>query len=658
MLIWLGSTPVEPPNPPPTSPDIPEVSNLVNSDPFDGSVVFEAHTFPLDPQLDQRGYALANSQLNFDPDNITPGPYDMQHEGESLIDAGLNTGDEDILENEFDPETSTTEISSFSFDDSPTFVDMLLRSADFEVPSDWHRPSCHTYQNEEMLEMRAIDEDADDDVEEVIRGHGISHPWAMGYPSPSPSDSSSSSNGSLLDLVTRYKEPTLSPFSPEMLVAQFASLTCGILSIKDGPTENPWRTMLLPMASGVPALHYAILSLSAFHASRQNQQFRIVGLKHMQKSIHYLSERLGTMRRDTALATTLVLAFSESWEQEISTGIRHLKAARKLVTQAVANQEGNADFEEMERLKFLRNTWVYMDVIARITANDTGDLEDLDALFVPVYGPQGPNEELDPLMGCATSLFPLIGRGANLVREVRKTTSNSPRIVSRAAALKAEIHRWRAPDHFETPQDESIEIAHSLNTAEAYRWAILLLLFQAVPMIASESPAVLAERILSSLVSVPLSSRVIIIQIFPLLVAGCELMGEDNRLLVEERWTSMTQRMTIGNLDRCWDVVHEVWKRRDEAACFLEDLDDQTITGDSGDISESLSRRSTLSPTTPCPRVVRPDQLQRQPLEAIYDIDQQMTVRGHCHWLTVMEDWNWAGTSPLPQLLVIDTDLS
>ena len=546
--------------------------------------------------------------------------------------------------NDFDDEITIDNKDVLSTEDSPLYDDILFQSEPADLSNDYSEFSAYPYQEQEMHDP--FYEGVDEDVEEIDDGERLSRQWPMHYISPSPTESSSS-NGSLLTLATLYKTPNFNPFGTDMLIARFTSETCGILSIKDGQHENPWRTMLLPMSFGVPALHHAILGLSAFHASRDDVRFRIPGLKHMQKSIQYLGQQLGVMRRDSALATTLVLAFSESWHEETSTGMRHLKAARTLVTQAIASNNDNADFEELERLKFLRNTWVYMDVIARITAADCDDSNNLDSLFAPVYGPESQDEDLDPLMGCASRLFPLIGDVANLVREIRKLKGSSPRIVSRAADLKAQILKWRPPLHLRVPQDESIEVSHALNTAEAYRWSAILFLYQAVPMIATESSGDLAERILYHLVAVPLSSRVIIIQIFPLLVAGCELITDENRLLVKDRWASMTSRMAIGNLDRCSDVVDEVWARRDLMMQLAQDGIKPDMMHDivADELPFPLRRGSTLSSTGGRPNVVRPDQLHRQSSDADFDIEQMMTVKGYGHWLTVMEDWNWAGES-------------
>jgi hypothetical protein len=81
--------------------------------------------------------------------------------------------------------------------------------------------------------------------------------------------------------------------------------------------------------------------------------------------------------------------------------------------------------DDLSRLKFLCNAWIYMDVIARLTSVDSDDSNDFDTTFVfsgdpndcppLVYG-EGDHPgfgidfgmpidaRLDPLMGCANTL--------------------------------------------------------------------------------------------------------------------------------------------------------------------------------------------------------------------------------------------------------------
>lgn len=553
--------------------------------------------------------------------------------------------------------------TSFSPGQSPRLIDLLLPGSDLDAPPPpefvdfqyepglQYRPQGHdaeqTYSTQECLE-------ADNGVEEIPR-QDPAIAWVMRWPSPSLSDSSSSSEGSSCNAM--YRQPGILPGSPEMLMLRFDRQTCGILSVKDGPNENPWRTMVWPLAHDSPALYHAISSMSAFHTSKEKPALRVHGIEHMRQSIECLATGIQNMRTDTALATTLVLAFSESWDQHTSTGIEHLRGAKVLVNRALTNHQHNAlDSEDLDRLKFLCNTWVYMDVIARLTSVDDDESNDFDTALT-AYGPMFRCHEVDPLMGCASTLFPLIGRVANLVRKVMRVPSNTITIVSQANDLKTAIEKWEPPCFFEAPEDPSSEIQHSLLTAEAYRWATLLYLHQAVPEIPSIPADELAKKVLLKLAAVPISSRAVIVQIYPLLAAGCEVVSYEERLWVEERWAAMVQRMSIGNLDRCWEVIREVWNRRDgdedertrQRYCHTspcqrmkrkfkerEYSDRVGCSEPSGSVKYRMSSFSTS---------MRPPRLMKRSTDVLEYIDHERTVRGRLHWVGVMKDWNWEGQS-------------
>lgn len=454
-----------------------------------------------------------------------------------------------------------------------------------------------------------------------------------------------------------------------MLMMQFDQQTCGILSVKDGPTENPWRTMLWPLALESPALYHAISSMTAFHRSKLKPALRVKGIEHMRQSIQHFRAGMNSMRKDTALATTLALAFSESWDQHISTGIEHLRGARILVNQALASQRQTApNLEDQERLRFLCNAWVYMDVIARLTSVDDDDSNSFDAALTMPCGPLTASNEIDPLMGCASTLFPLIGRVANLVRKVMKCSSNSVNIVSQANDLKEAIENWEPPRDFRAPEDSTSEIQHSLQTAEAYRWATLLYLHQAVPEIPSMTAAEIAKKVMVYLATVPPSSRAIIVHIYPLLAAGCEAEGHEDRAWVGDRWAVMVQRMLIGNLDKCWEVIKEVWGRRDadeedkrrqqhlRTALRLPNgfsmpnerlkrkfkMEDEVACVDWTEAPGGGGRRAN-DIVGPSPSSTRTPRLRKRSTDILEDIEFEKTVRGRLHWVGVMKDWNWEG---------------
>lgn len=118
--------------------------------------------------------------------------------------------------------------------------------------------------------------------------------------STTPSDHSDSS------LVSR---PHLELCSPESLMWHFDKYTCGIMSIKDGPTENPWRSLVWPLTRQSLALAYAISSMTAFHGSYDVSALRVTGTNDMKESVKWLAVEMNNLQPDSALATLLVLAF-------------------------------------------------------------------------------------------------------------------------------------------------------------------------------------------------------------------------------------------------------------------------------------------------------------------------------------------------------------
>ena len=510
------------------------------------------------------------------------------------------------------------------------------------------------------------DTNLEDDVEEIIREPQITDSWGRGPllrmsrpPTTPPMTMREDSFNKI------YRQPEVQAGSPEMLMLRFDKQTCGILSVKDGPTENPWRTLVWPLARDSPALYHAIASMTAFHTSKEKPALRVDGMEHMRRSIRSLATGIEKMRTDTALATTLVLAFSESWDQHISTGIEHLRGAKILVNQALVSHKKQAlSGDDLARLKFLCNTWVYMDVIARITSVEEDESNSAEQMFAPFNLPNT-TTEIDPLMGCASTLFPLIGKVANLCHKVRKAPTNSIAIISQAMELKEAIVQWSPPNctTIERPEDPTSEIQHALQTAEAYRYATLLYLHQAVPEIPSWSAAQLAKKVLVYLATVPLSSRLVIVQIYPLLAAGCEATEKEDRQWVEGRWQAMASRMWIGNIDRCWEVMQEVWSRRDEAQAAKEAAEkakqrprimhsEDSKRKFEEEVSEGFSfedmlsgKRQRTSFSGQAGGFERPVERKRVHEPAEEDLDSELGVRGRLHWVSVMKEWEWESES-------------
>ena len=452
--------------------------------------------------------------------------------------------------------------------------------------------------------------------------------------------------GEIDAMINLPRWPNFGFGSQEMLVLRFDRLTCGILSVKDGMHENPWRTLIWPLAKDSPALYHAIFSLAAFHSCKENPEMRVHGVDHMRQSITFMVQDIQNMRTDAALATSLALAFADTWDQHTKTCIEHLRGAKALVSQVLrAGMQNGFGGIELERVRFLYNTWLYMDVIARLTSRD--ECGDQDVEFSLFHLPKDAVHEIDPLMGCAATLFPLINQVARLIQRVRKSETNSISLISQAIELKRLVEQWEPPSLFEPPEDPTSEVQHSIQTAHAYQWATLLYLHQAVPEMPSEPASELAKRVLILLATVPASSRTTIIQMFPLLAAGCEAEEEEDRTWILNRWMVIQSRLMLGGIDRCLEVVREVWARRD---AFNAEKQSRQLPGPGRPGSYVVMENTSMNgppQNAPKQRTSSTSTLNPRRNSAVSPLDNiefEKTVRGKLHWVNIMEEWGWEGT--------------
>ena len=615
--------------------------------------------------------------------------------------------------------------------------------------------------------------------------------------------SAASDMSSTLDIFEHPNRPqSLAPQKPVNLyslhlsdenlttLVAFDQYTCGIMSIKNGPTENPWRTFLLPMSVDHPVVRSALLAMTCFHVARGDPMLRARGVRYMKDAIvtlvHSLSsdntkdktkklkgksldtstEIVARTPPDVALATCIALAMGEAWDRHISTGIAHLKGAKSMIIRVLNKLEGKKkskkrrsssvgsfsdagsvlmsnsesnhgnSFDKIEdlgsetpdnelhkkklpkELQFLVNAWMYFDVLARMTSEnddnnfsdsddeeaiDDGEYENYDALkdsddsesigaddepgdkpmkrkfsqnFEQPSKKRGKKKKkhhennsssviakfrnfnledgdtIDPLLGIAQTLFPIMSDVATLIEQVRRAktkakassdkNSKTPlRLISRAVELKTAIERWKIPPLPQLPnkvqaEDPTFDLNAAVATAEAYRYATLLYLHQTVPEVPSQGSHSLAENVMMLLASVPGSSRTLVTHMFPLFVASCEAKPGEEREWARERWTELIDKMWIGTIERAWEVVKEVWARKDalsgkkRSKIFTEkdpSLDIIQHTDDKSDLEyNKVKRRISM--------VIHGND------EDLVD-DEDNMVGSWTHWTTVMKEWGW-----------------
>ncbi|OBA24147.1 hypothetical protein METBIDRAFT_65811 [Metschnikowia bicuspidata var. bicuspidata NRRL YB-4993] len=251
------------------------------------------------------------------------------------------------------------------------------------------------------------------------------------------------------------------------------------------------------------------------------------------------------------------------------------------------------------------------------------------------------NEFVDPLLGCAQSLFLIMGKVANLISKVRKSqdgdkksSRNSLSNITIASELKRHLTNWKpnistnlADMLNDDTKDSTWDLYSCVSTAEAYRYATLLYLHEAVPEVPLISSHQLAEKVFVLLASIPSTSNLYTVHIFPLLVSSCEARPGEEREWCEERWALLVERIWIGNIDRAFEVVKEVWRRKDDYDRNLKrdgpdkkndetlDFDDpQNISAHLQEVVESMRRKPS---------------------------SDERGITSKLHWSSVMREWGW-----------------
>jgi len=449
----------------------------------------------------------------------------------------------------------------------------------------------------------------------------------------------------------------------ERIANLFYEQTCHTLTMDEDPEQNPWKNLIWPLAKDHPAVYHAIAAMTCFGMSTQQTQLQLEGTRQVHRSTQLLAENVGKgeIALDAALAATLALGFAETWDDQNTTGgANHIRAGGILLQQILINRGSTVLYDEEEaRINFLAHTWTYMDVLGRFTCSDLsqpyGNIPNPDLSHFSQT-----RSFLDPLMGYSTTFFLIMRRVADLINKVRarETNRNSPAIISQAIEIRRAIEQWTLPIDLETIDDPSQTMIDAIQTAEAYRWSALMMLYQAVPELPNlTSYGELAQKILVYLATIPLSSTTIIAHIFPLMVAGCDAVEEEDRQFVRERWAAMAARMVPSLIDRCIKVTEELWKRREEylfkrgLAFTSNGVRINAASNEAVALSKDIASFIDLGTKT-AERDGRGRKGNDFPISAAFrkGVDMltrsgctEYTVRGRLHWLGVMRDWDWQG---------------
>jgi hypothetical protein len=222
------------------------------------------------------------------------------------------------------------------------------------------------------------------------------------------------------------------------------------------------------------------------------------------------------------------------------------------------------------------------------------------------YGsiPDSPLNAVDTLLGFSTDLWPIIHRLSHLLSfktqleaaiaagRTNEATVLRTELENSSLAIELALTNWQPalssiPPYPTTSSDKNnISISNEemsqpvndtriqsiLNNAEAYRHSAFVYLYRTIRTLPRSHTLVqkhvnFSLQACSNVVNLaekcqdgPMSAL-----LWPLFVAACEAISEEDRKLAIEGFGGIEKRQGMNNIRRAWEVVREVWKRVDEA---------------------------------------------------------------------------------------------
>ena len=210
--------------------------------------------------------------------------------------------------------------------------------------------------------------------------------------------------------------------------------------------------------------------------------------------------------------------------------------------------------------------------------------------------PESPLNAVDTLLGFSTDLWPIIHRLSHLLSfktsleaavvagHTSEATVFRTELENTSQAIELALTNWQptvtampCPEldpallqDEDDPADDT-RIRSILNNAEAYRHSAFVYLYRTIRSLPRHHPSVQKHthaslQACSGVVNLaeqchdgPMSAL-----LWPLFVASCEAMTDEDRKLAGEAFAGTERRQGMNNIRRAWQVVQEVWRRVDQ----------------------------------------------------------------------------------------------
>ncbi|KAL4888980.1 fungal-specific transcription factor domain-containing protein [Aspergillus ambiguus] len=328
--------------------------------------------------------------------------------------------------------------------------------------------------------------------------------------------------------------------------------------------SNPFKEILLPMATQHRGLMHSLMCLSGSHLSGLNPEPRLKERKyhHFHRAICDLKDNImprsskpgeesELLVEDPIIASTIALSLNTICEGETNGEYRpHMDAARYLL---VTQKPRNEKFRQ-----FIVEFFQYHDVSNSITSLDRRPAHLHGDLRLPDFVPHA---QAGSFLGVFDGLFNYISDVTQLRDRIRQRhlegyePAVDYQILSEAVSIDSAIRVW--------------ETSHAANTpnwylAQLYRQSTWVYLYRTIrPSRPSDKIAQVVDDGLSYLDQLPQDAGAYSIVLMPLFLLGCSAFLPRQRERIQQGFESLRHYSNLRNIQPAFKVVQKVWEVMD-----------------------------------------------------------------------------------------------
>ncbi|PWY92550.1 C6 transcription factor [Aspergillus heteromorphus CBS 117.55] len=327
--------------------------------------------------------------------------------------------------------------------------------------------------------------------------------------------------------------------------------------------SNPFKEILLPMATQHRGLMHSLMCLSGSHLSALDPEPKLKERKyyHFHRAIRDLKDNITAsssavqdpelLVEDPIIASTIALSLNTICEGETNGEYRpHMDAARYLL---VTQQPRNEKFRQ-----FIVEFFQYHDVSNSITSLDRRPSHLQGGLRLPDFVPHA---QAGMFLGVFDGLFNYISEVTRIRDRIRQRSNEGYepavdyQILGDAVSIDSAIRAWETSYAPNTP---------NYFLAQLYRQSTWVYLYRTIrPSRPSEKIAQVVDDGLAFLDQLPQDAGAYSIVLMPLFLLGCSAFIPRQRERITKGFESLKAYSNLRNIEPARKVVERVWEVMD-----------------------------------------------------------------------------------------------